>query len=272
MESKRGGCGLTKNRRGQNKNFSLCSLKDRRGSHIGIILSFVIFVIFMVFLYVAVKPAVKTGEDKKAFLEILKADLLENVSDNLTSAGININAGKNPDNKNCVEFSNLITKLEIDEATKSQLVVKNETGNVLTFYVSGADLEITRTERANSFFKIYHSPSFDAESGDSTPNCKKIEDDEYTAGQITTEKYVFEKRIMQLKEDYETPGRYEKIKDEWKIPPGKEFGFNLLNRFSKETAEVAKMDGVPKFERKMLGATFNPIVTRKTDIAKPEVK
>lgn len=48
----------------------------------------------------------------------------------------------------------------------------------------------------------------------------------------------------------------------------KEFGFNLINKFVKDTEEIAKMDGFPKFERKMLGATFNPIVSKKTETVK----
>lgn len=43
----------------------------------------------------------------------------------------------------------------------------------------------------------------------------------------------------------------------------KEFGFNLINRFVKEVEGKAKMDGVPKFERKMLVAIFNPMVGKK---------
>lgn len=43
----------------------------------------------------------------------------------------------------------------------------------------------------------------------------------------------------------------------------KEFGFSLMNKFKTETAEFAKMDSYPKFERKMLEATFSPIVVKK---------
>jgi translation initiation factor IF-3 len=39
----------------------------------------------------------------------------------------------------------------------------------------------------------------------------------------------------------------------------KEFGFNLIEKFKKETAEFAKMESYPKFERKTLAATFDPI-------------
>ncbi len=39
----------------------------------------------------------------------------------------------------------------------------------------------------------------------------------------------------------------------------RDFGFNLINRFAKEVETVAKMEVVPKFERRMLGTTFSPV-------------
>lgn len=42
----------------------------------------------------------------------------------------------------------------------------------------------------------------------------------------------------------------------------KDFGFNLINKFKTETQEYAKIEGVPKFERKTLAATFIPITNK----------
>ncbi len=42
----------------------------------------------------------------------------------------------------------------------------------------------------------------------------------------------------------------------------KEFGFNLINRFAKEVEGIAKIEAMPKFERKTLGSIFSPIVNK----------
>lgn len=43
----------------------------------------------------------------------------------------------------------------------------------------------------------------------------------------------------------------------------KDFGFSLIEKFKKETADFAKIESMPKFERRTLVAIFNPIGTKK---------
>ena len=214
-------------------------MKNRRGAHVGMILSFVIFILFIMFIYIIVQPAVNTGEDKKILLETLKAKLIENVSENLTSASVNI-IKENPADKYCVEFEDLITNLEIDEGTKSQLVVKNASESILAFYVHDNGLEITRENpQTDKFFKIYHSPKFGAGSGETTPGCKKIETADYSIGLIKNEKYIFLKSIEQLITAYNTDDEhYEQVKEQLKVPSGREFGFNFIDNTGKKIFEV----------------------------------
>ena len=76
---------------------------NKLGSHVGMIISFVIFITFIVFLYSVVKPAITTGEDKKTILSALEMQILNNISANLTSASIQVNRVLNPNNP-CVEL------------------------------------------------------------------------------------------------------------------------------------------------------------------------
>lgn len=214
-------------------------MKNKRAAHVGMILSFVIFILFILFMYIIVQPAVNTGEDKKILLETLKAELIENVSENLTSASVNINQGKNPSDKDCVEFENLMEKLEVDETIDSRLVVKDAAGNVLAFYSGDNDLEITRESETDTFFKIYNSPKFNVGEWETTPGCKKIKADEYTIGLITNEKYIFLKSIEQLATAYNTDEEhYEQVKEQLNVPSGKEFGFNFINNLDEKIFDV----------------------------------
>ena len=64
--------------------------RNKLGSHVGMIISFVIFITFIVFLYTVVKPAITTGEDKQTILSALEMQILENISANLTTATVQI--------------------------------------------------------------------------------------------------------------------------------------------------------------------------------------
>ncbi|MCK4647518.1 hypothetical protein KAT24_01145 [Candidatus Pacearchaeota archaeon] len=48
---------------------------DKKGSHVGMMLSFVIFVTFLVFLYSILQPVIKIRQDKKLILDSLIIEL-----------------------------------------------------------------------------------------------------------------------------------------------------------------------------------------------------
>ena len=58
---------------------------NKRGSHVGVILSFAIFITFMVFLYFIIEPAIRIQGDKQNILDNLERELLEKFSANLTT-------------------------------------------------------------------------------------------------------------------------------------------------------------------------------------------
>ena len=66
-------------------------MKNKRGSHVGIVLSFVIFVTFLAFLYTIIEPTIKIQQDKESLLNYLKIELMETFSADLTSTSITIN-------------------------------------------------------------------------------------------------------------------------------------------------------------------------------------
>jgi len=61
---------------------------SKRGSHVGFILSFVIFVLFILFLYTTIQPAIKIQKEKTLFIDYLKDVLVENFTVNLTTMTI----------------------------------------------------------------------------------------------------------------------------------------------------------------------------------------
>ena len=97
-------------------------MKSKRGSHVGVVLSFVMFVTFLIFLYSILEPQLKVERDKEAFLEYLKRDLVQNFYEELTvvitKSVHELESQGNLVNQNCMS----IPVGEIDVAGKNYLV------------------------------------------------------------------------------------------------------------------------------------------------------
>ena len=199
---------------------------DKRGSHVGIVISFVIFVTFLVFLYSIVKPALSSKENKESVLESLELEIIKKTSSDLTTASINVASG----DPSCVELNNLIIDLEIG----NNIVVKDDLEQTLTAYVHSNSLQINRGT-SDRFFKVYYSPEF--EELETGSGCSNIN---YNIGLTKTEEYLFEKKILELITEYED---YENLKTELKVPSGVDFGFGLIlenaTQFERSAPEVS---------------------------------
>lgn len=196
---------------------------DKRGTHVGIILSFAIFVIFLVFLYSVTEPAIKIQKDKQALLDYLERALIEQTYVEMKTSTLSINATAPQD---CIEIENLITELEMN----SRIRVKNEFEDTTPSYISETNpdnLLIDRDDSGNRFFKIYNSEEFEEISARTINPCKKLkkEDEDYTIGLTRTETNIFETKIINLINEYKN--NYETLKNELKIPAGSEFGFSF---------------------------------------------
>ncbi|KKL09843.1 hypothetical protein LCGC14_2561830, partial [marine sediment metagenome] len=81
--------------------------KNRKGSHVGVVLSFMIFIAFLIFLYpLLIKPAIEANKSNQYLLDDLKTKLTEEVSAELTVSSVEANIGTN---QNCIELNNFIS-------------------------------------------------------------------------------------------------------------------------------------------------------------------
>ena len=125
----------------------------RGGTHVGFVLSFIIFVTFLTFLYSIIIEPITNQENKQSILENLRIKLVENVSSGLMISSISTEGST----QNCIRLNGLIGDLGIN----SRIIVKNELEKIQTSYVLGSDLEIVRSDINNTFFKIYYSEKFE---------------------------------------------------------------------------------------------------------------
>lgn len=218
-------------------------MKNKKASHVGVVLSFVIFITFLIFLYSVTEPAIKLQKDKEALLDYLEIELIKIFTSNLTTATITINSTWYVED--CVKLLNLTEEIEID----SRLIVKNKSGGIPSSNISeedNTDVIIYRNDQDEVFFKIYNSEEFEELNQTTEFFCTELGRDEigwgghpngYNVGLVRSETYLFEEKIIELIEDYNS--NYTELKSSLNIPAGSEFGFGITysNQTKKATEE-----------------------------------
>lgn len=203
---------------------------NKRGSHVGMMLSFMFFVMFVVFMYVLLAPQIIEKPEKKSTLEYVEMKIMENVSSKLTSGSVKIDSSAG--DARCLNLEKLTVLLHLDPPYS--FIVKNEFNEPQTAYVSSENssyLEINRTNPSQLFFQIYASPHFNETPVLAVTPCTlktyglEAETQEYNISTIRRGNYLFEQRIEDLANYYNN--YYSDLKDEFEIPAGDEFGFSF---------------------------------------------
>lgn len=188
-------------------------MKKIGGTHIGFVLSFVIFITFIVIIYsVLIVPNVKQS-DKRAIIDNLRVKLLENVTNEITIISINTNSAP----QNCVKISGFLSNFNVS----SKIITKDGSGISQTTYVLGDDLEISRNSN-ETFFKIYESEEFDTANDNGETPCNPRS---YETGSVKKEKYIFEKNIINLMRYYNES--YELLGKSLGFPEDSDFDFGF---------------------------------------------
>jgi len=203
-------------------------LSQKKGTHVGMILSFLIFVTFLAFLYSITQPATKVKQDKLDLVSYLEIELMNKFSENLTIVTVQLGV------LGCVKFD-MFDK----ELNKSGAIAKKVTGtsegeletkidsSIDTFgritINSGSENEKTKFYYSNQFNKSYGPPC-----GGSDKNLVKVSD--YNITLYRTSKEIFESKIKNIsKEINNSREYYNQLKDELGMAFDDEFGFTFRN-------------------------------------------
>lgn len=184
-------------------------MKNKNGSHVGVIVSFTVFILFLVFLYSILQPAIQTRENKQGVLDYLKPKIIQAMSAEMTSGTIVIpeNAFEETE-KEC---------FEIERIGEGNAIVKKDNSEVQ----SKSKQEILKIKNNVGLLWIYYSKEF--EQGNLQGECEFLEKENYDIGIVKTKKYLFFEKITKFKDDYNLD--YDKLKEDLEIPIGNEFGF-----------------------------------------------
>jgi hypothetical protein len=199
--------------------------KNKKASHVGMILSFVIFITFTVFVYTLISPNINTAESKKLLLNEIGLVLINNMSSEFTSLSISIPASANP-TTNCITLEGILLYAEI-----SPNVIVRDAGQTdqPAHYNPSTDFNNLRINRAMTsllFFKIYSSPEFEKIPEETIASCSAVPfESGYQIGSLNSGKYIFLKNVISLADYYSR--FYDQLKTGLKISPGNEFGFEF---------------------------------------------
>lgn len=170
-------------------------MKTKKGSHVSIILSFIIFIGFLLFLYpIIVGPIFESRNNNQQTLQELKTNILENISEESTTFSFEITSAAG---NSCVEIIDFLTRTGIG----SNLVVENSAGVLETAYVLGNNLQIDRISNNEEFFRGIYSPRLEA-LGPAPGSCQSVQISGYNLGLVKNEIHIFEQDVENLLASY----------------------------------------------------------------------
>ncbi|MFH1586005.1 MAG: hypothetical protein ABIB79_04515 [archaeon] len=199
----------------------------KKGSHVGMMISFLVFITFIAFLYSILEPSLKVNNDKDFLLNHLETEILENCSGEMASITVINNSQSSYD---CLKIDISPTGLNL---TGSRLIVKDKDNTNVHYGYFGNTLWIENN--TNKLFKIYSSEFITPQN--STVNCP-VNSTNYTIGLFRTEKYIFGKKIKNLISEINS--NYEDVKDQFNVPPGGEFGLEFVDSKGTVTRTLEK--------------------------------
>jgi hypothetical protein len=201
-------------------------MKGKKGTHVEIVLSFVLFVGAVFFIFLIFEKDFSVKSTPSSFISF-KENLKEEIKANLTSITINV---PTPSSQNCIVLSNFLSNFN----GLSKIIARDELQKIEAD-IQGNDLFLN--SGGGKLYFIYNSSEFQEESS-SLSNC---ENSEYSLGQVKKQEIIFESKILNLTSEYEQ--NYEQLKTKLKIPKNRNFGFSFI--YSNNTV-ISTKEAIPE--------------------------
>lgn len=202
---------------------------NKKGSHVGFVLSFVIFVTFIIFLYSITSPVTRVETGKQDLLNNLEKSLSRELfQEDITTASISLDDSYILSNgAGCIEIGDIAGLENVNS------VAKNET-NYKFDSLFNVKTKIDWDGRSK-FIKIFYSEELPQDAYNPSGCSAVVQGSDYTLGQVITQAYTFESKVINIS-NYINSGRenYTKIKEALLIPSGDEFGFKFRNASENE--------------------------------------
>ena len=220
------------------------SRKNKKGSHVGVVVSFVIFITFLVFLYAILEPVTVRHRDKQYILDYLKFNLLGEATGNMTTMLLKVDEPVGP--QPCLNLQQIIDGEEpIEEGCIPEYMVNNlmfkTSEEQFTYERNSGNLRVNTGTGFQGIITIIYSEDFEPLPYDGVPGCSPKS---YRVGFVRTFSEVFGVKMLQLNETYYLD--YKGLKAQLGIPEGTEFNFYVYDGARSEPPIIsAEMYPVP---------------------------
>lgn len=141
--------------------------KLKKGSaHIEVILSFVIFISFLVFLLIMFRP-LKLFSSSSSILDVTKTKILDYVSTDLSVISLYLNISSS--------LGKCIVLKEDLELPGKNIIVKDEDGNIIRGDTEGGSGKVRLNYTGKSFYRVYSSEELKERGVSPTGGCGNID-------------------------------------------------------------------------------------------------
>jgi len=190
----------------------------KRGTHVELVISFTIFILFVIAIFLLIQPILNEKENKKPILDLIEEGIIKNISSNMTITLIKIISSPSGE---CIQINGANIW-----GSGEKIVVKNIGGKILNSSFNYPLLEILWL--GNKSLKIYSSlENFENFSFSPSSCTSLIEGTDFSINSIKTEEYIFESNLEELKNAYNSG--YQELKSNLDISSEEEFGFSFID-------------------------------------------
>jgi hypothetical protein len=206
-------------------------MKNKKGSHVGVVLSFVIFVTFLVFLFSIFGSPIKLPSNKDALIDHIEIEFTNKFSSNLTILTISPAPGET-----CLKIENDQLFLPILNA-----IVKNKDWDIVNSKSNQNNKNLIFEKTSDEdFFRIYYSEEdFDDFSEGVPGNCQEI----LNEGEINffrENQYFNINKIDEFFSQYES--NYSKLKSDFNFPMNNDFSLSFVDSEKNVINETEQRD------------------------------
>ena len=201
---------------------------NKRGTHIAVMISFAIFIAFVVFLIIFLEPQLRIQKARQSYLDYLKIALERMFIGEMIVLTLNLTESEGRD---CISLKDSVASVTAHRTDSTHLIFKNETNGILDYRSSGSNDLLVKTGVSNrGILKIYYSEKLSTTYCGSTPSpeCNIagcIPTTNYDITMIRVSNETFEPKIEEVVEWYNDD--YEDLKNSLQIPPGMNFEFSF---------------------------------------------
>jgi len=202
--------------------------------HVEMIISFSIFIVFVIFIFIILNPF-KQNDYNPTINKIVLDSIAENISIDVLTTSIKVTASP-------VDCFNIEDKFFPDPGMN--LLVRSGSTEIGSRYnlPPASSLDIKVSSLTDQYYDIYFSSEFKPSASPPSPSCSPLASGTYNLGQTKLISFSSESQITKL--ESECVSHYGDLRNEFKLPSSRNFGFVVREGSGTKIAECSQ--NIPK--------------------------